>query len=121
MELNKYEKISSLKLFKYTQEQLLLKEKIELGIVLDDNDYQLLYYDLLDEFGDIQLECIETDESVNKLIDSIFNKDLESEGKIAHSIYVDYLNRKYNCTFKESTIKKVILDQLNKKKACQEY
>jgi hypothetical protein len=93
MELPKYEKTDSIELYKYTKEQLFIKDKIRLGMTLDNDDYRELYYDLLDKF-----------------------KELSEDNKLIKKNYNDYLNKKYNTNFKFSIIKKVILDQLIKEK-----
>lgn len=92
MESTKYEKIESIELYKYTKEQLAIKNKIQLGVILDNDDYSQLYYDLLTEFNDI----------------------IEDEKQIQDT-YIDFLNRKYNCTFKLSIIQDLILNQFNNK------
>jgi hypothetical protein len=93
MESTRFEKIDSIEFYKYTKEQLFIKDKIRLGIILDNDDYLELYYDLKNKF----------------------NNTIEDED-IIQSTYIDYLDKKYNCTFKLSVIKKIILDQLTKEK-----
>ena len=90
MELTKLEKIGEVELYKYTKDQLFIKEKIRLGIILDNYDYLELYYDLLDRFTELTVE-----------------------DEIVRSTYIGYLNIKYDCTFKFSTIKNMISSQTN--------
>lgn len=90
MELTKHKKIGFVELYKYTKDQLFIKDKIQLGIVLDKYDYLELYYDLLDRF-----------------------KNLAGDNETVQIIYINYLNIKYDCTFKFSTIKNMILARSN--------
>jgi hypothetical protein len=108
-----YKKICSFKFFKYTKEQLFLKEKIKLGIVLSDEDYQELYYDLSEEFGNTELDEFEVDSSVSRFLDSLFGKGIDkNDDGVIKNVYLDYLNKKYNCTLRFQTIKNLIANNI---------
>lgn len=81
----KCERVGFIELYKYTESQLSIKRKINLGIVLKKDDYMVFYHDLLDKF-----------------------KELEIDDDIVRSTYVSYLNKKYNCTLNFSNIKRLI-------------